>query len=253
MPTFGIGILRTIVRLGVISLAFSLVFPPNPAESGDKNDELRRAAQTGSLEEVTGLLDEGTNVNGGTRRGTTALMMAAESGHVGVARILLARGADVNAKTRNGWTALMAASERAYPEVVRLLLDNGADVRARNNDGWAPMMLACQQHLRQRRIVPLQHGLQINADRVEVVRLLISKNADVNEKHAEGETALMWAVREGHVDLVKTLLEKGADVTAELSVYAAAPTTWRHTALGLAKVTGNKQIEALLRASGAKK
>ena len=47
---------------------------------------------------------------------------------------------------------------------------------------------------------------------VEVVRLLIERGADVNVKDTfYGEVPLGWALSHGHVEVVKLLLDKGAD------------------------------------------
>ncbi|MCP3898459.1 MAG: hypothetical protein GY707_01850, partial [Desulfobacteraceae bacterium] len=44
------------------------------------------------------------------------------------------------------------------------------------------------------------------------LKILLEKNADVNEQDTEGTTALMAAISEGHINIVKTLIEKNADV-----------------------------------------
>jgi ankyrin repeat protein len=47
---------------------------------------------------------------------------------------------------------------------------------------------------------------------------LLLAGADVNAPSREGETPLMLAVRGNHPELVKTLIEKGADVDAAATV-----------------------------------
>ena len=49
-----------------------------------------------------------------------------------------------------------------------------------------------------------------------VVQALLAKGADVNDKDSNGETALMWASRFGHLGVVQVLLAKGADVNAKM-------------------------------------
>jgi ankyrin repeat protein/tRNA A-37 threonylcarbamoyl transferase component Bud32 len=49
----------------------------------------------------------------------------------------------------------------------------------------------------------------------DVVKLLLDKGADVNAKDREGRTALMWAASSGNVDIVKILLDAGADISAK--------------------------------------
>ena len=51
-----------------------------------------------------------------------------------------------------------------------------------------------------------------SAGHVDIIRLLISHNADVNAQSSTGNTPLMYACAGGHVDAVKELLVSGANV-----------------------------------------
>ena len=52
----------------------------------------------------------------------------------------------------------------------------------------------------------------------EIVKLLLEKGADINVKQtATGATALLLASQNGRTDVVKLLLEKGADVNAKVN------------------------------------
>ena len=66
---------------------------------------------------------------------------------------------------------------------------------------------------------------------LEVVKLLLEKGADVNAKNNDGYTALMAASLEGHPEVMKLLLEEGADVNAKegrgISVLMSASTRGR--------------------------
>jgi ankyrin repeat protein len=44
----------------------------------------------------------------------------------------------------------------------------------------------------------------------DVVRVLIERGANLNAKNKEGQTALMLAVKNGHDDVVRRLKEAGA-------------------------------------------
>ncbi len=48
----------------------------------------------------------------------------------------------------------------------------------------------------------------------EICKLLIEKGADVNAQTKEGTTALMWASMAGSPDIAKLLIKAGADVNA---------------------------------------
>ena len=60
-------------------------------------------------------------------------------------------------------------------------------------------------------------GLILAAGRghIEIVKLLLENGADVNSRTKDGDTALIVASKAGHTNVVKLLLERGADVNAK--------------------------------------
>ncbi len=59
-------------------------------------------------------------------------------------------------------------------------------------------------------------GLMIGAweGKIELMRLFISRGADINQRNANGETALALAAWRGQLDAVKWLVERGARINA---------------------------------------
>jgi ankyrin repeat protein len=177
-------------------------------------------------------------------------MRAAEKGHADVIRMLLNNGADINVKAGKGWTALSWAAWGGNSESVKLLRDKTLDVSLTD--------AACLGDLEVvRRLV--SQGSDVNEKteynrtplmgaakngRLEIIELLLEKGSDVNAGADHwGKTALMNAAEEGHLKASKMLLDKGADVKTR---------THRGTALKIAQQKGHKDIEALLKARGAK-
>ena len=78
---------------------------------------------------------------------------------------------------------------------------------------------------------------------VEVVKLLLENGADVNTNNDIGISALMAASSKGFVKVVKLLLEKGADVNAKNDDNL--------TALIIASQTGHTEVAELLLEKGA--
>lgn len=54
----------------------------------------------------------------------------------------------------------------------------------------------------------------VNYDRLQVVKLLLAKDADPNLKTARGWTPLMEASRRGNIPIIETLVKKGANPNA---------------------------------------
>ncbi|HVF90696.1 MAG TPA: ankyrin repeat domain-containing protein [Blastocatellia bacterium] len=107
----------------------------NEMKDVDGRTILMRTAETGEVDRVQKLIDEGADVNSQSNSGVTALMTAAGMGHAGVTRLLIEKGADVNAKTPGNYTALMNAALTGQAETVRILLDAGADTTTKDASG----------------------------------------------------------------------------------------------------------------------
>jgi len=112
---------------------------------------LYEAAGGGDAEQVTALLDDGTDVNGRTKSGSYALNNAAAENEVEVIRILLDRGADPNVQNSQGDTPLICATKYAggKADTVKLLVDAGTDLTIKDKKGKSALDYAKQKQQRQ--------------------------------------------------------------------------------------------------------
>jgi ankyrin repeat protein len=62
--------------------------------------------------------------------------------------------------------------------------------------------------------------------KVEDVKTLLAKGADVNAKTEYGATPLFFACDRGNVEIVKILLDAGADVNITDTFYKSPPVFW---------------------------
>jgi ankyrin repeat protein len=175
------------------------------------------AAHTGGLESAKRLIEDGANVNASSRDGWTALMSAADKGHLEIVKLLVAHGAKIDARYYNSATALMWAAGSGHAAVVKFLIDNGADINSQEQGGsWIGALGGCDDTLVGRcwyhtsMRTPLIFATQ--SGHVEVVKLLLEKGADFSLRDAKGMTALMHAAHYDNFDIVKLLLASRADV-----------------------------------------
>ncbi|NXN15078.1 KANK4 protein, partial [Indicator maculatus] len=133
-------------------------------------------------------------VNLADRNGNTALHYSVSHSNFPIARLLLDTGVCcLDLQNRAGYTAVMltalAAAETAEDmEVVMKLLKEG-DVNLQAAQGGQTALM-----------------LGVSHERDDMVRALLSCQADVNLQDEEGTTALMVACRQGNADIVKLLL-----------------------------------------------
>uniref|UniRef100_A0A0D3HWG4 Serine/threonine-protein kinase BSK1-like TPR repeats domain-containing protein n=1 Tax=Oryza barthii TaxID=65489 RepID=A0A0D3HWG4_9ORYZ len=175
---------------------------------------LHLAASYGHLEICKFLVEEsGLDVNSGSHRGETPILLAACDGDINVLIYLLDHGGDPAIPNAGGFTPLHYAAEygvhvdplnyRGAPlhlaaskdrvQAMKVLLEHGADPNRVVNHIFSPLMMACCGHS------------------LKCVKLLVEAGADVNGNSTNGPTPLTEAVDDSLTDVVKFLVGAGAD------------------------------------------
>ncbi|CAJ1062648.1 B-cell lymphoma 3 protein homolog [Xyrichtys novacula] len=89
------------------------------------------------------LIDAGADINAmDVKSGQSPLMHAVESNNADMVHFLIERGSDVNGQSYSGNTALHSACGRGQVDTVRLLLKSGADSSLKNYHNDTPVMVA---------------------------------------------------------------------------------------------------------------
>jgi serine/threonine-protein phosphatase 6 regulatory ankyrin repeat subunit B len=214
-------------HLGVVRL-LAQSFGKQELEATDETgfSALHYAAESGHGETVTFLLGQGTLANSKDEEGATPLMLACQKGHLNVLKVLLQHvGLQALQETDNqGWTALHHAALWGHEEAVTFLLGKGAQANSRDENDTTPFMISCQDgHMGVARLL-LQHvGAQVaqeaddrgwtplhSASRwghEETVTFLLGQGAQANSKDENGATPFMMACWQGHLGVVRLLLQ----------------------------------------------
>ena len=175
---------------------------------------LLEAAFHSNLEIIEALLDAGADPNVSGADGQTPLMLVARGTNVVAAKMLLGKGANPRAsESQRRQTALMWAAANRQGPMTRLLVEVGADLDAKTaTDLMTPLVSA------EPRAQPRSPGgmtALMFASRegcLDCVAAMIEKGAAINLPDPEGVTPLLWAVWNTRFDVAKYLIAHGADV-----------------------------------------
>ncbi len=226
-----------LLKYGADVNAKTLCGPDYEGYRMDRYTPLIVATPHGQLETIQYLIEHGANVNDKEDLGNTALHYAASNGNLATAEYLIKHGADVNASNTHGDTPLLEAIVgREYEHaIVELLLNNGANINARNDQQETCLLKALNYNFDTDLISYfVKQGADIHAVDyygnnvlhlaidyydTDVLSLLLTYNVDINHKKGFAdengnrcdETPLMLAATKGKPDMVKILLDKGAD------------------------------------------
>jgi len=125
----------------------------------------------------------------------------------------------------NGATPLSVAAYHGYNRIVAALLDRGAVVDQATYHGRSPLIVACEENKRDTVELLLARGANIEFrsgflqtgytplhistyfGHVDLVRLLLDHGADAKCMDRRGYTPLQLACRHGHVDVVELMFD----------------------------------------------
>jgi ankyrin repeat protein len=252
LPTTGETPLMAASRAGKVDAVAALLAhhaKVDAVEPTQGQTALMWAAAEGHADVVKALLAAGADASGRTKTGTTPLLFAAREGDLEVTKALLAAGAKVDQASSDGTTPLIVATIRGHIAYATFLLDQGANPNL--GPGFTPLLWAAGEWpldytndgtrilAEDNEWTPLG-GLR-GAARLDFVKVLVAHGANVNARATStprayvglgargraaaarsrgsaalrGATPFLLAAQAGAVDVMRFLVEKGAEPLAK--------------------------------------
>jgi uncharacterized protein len=202
-----------------------------PAAAGSETDtRLVDAVKSQNTSRARTLIKQGADVNSTQPDGATALHWAVQWNDADTVELLLKAGAKVDVSNDYGATPLWLAAQNGSAPLVERLLKAGANPNIGLASGETPLMTAARAgsvgavralvkggaHLEAAESFRGQTALMwaFAENHLDVAKTLVEAGANVSARSASGFTPLMFVAREGHVDAARLLLSKGADINA---------------------------------------
>jgi ankyrin repeat protein len=189
---------------------------PNAKEKNGGQNALMWALSQKQSAVADALIRAGADVNAGSKSSFTPMMFAAQQGDVDSIRTLLRAGAKLNDFEPGTVTPLIIAAAMVHVDAVNLMLDNGANPNTADWRGYTPMLLVVRDS---------HYGIDLaNKDKiVTIVKSLLAHGANpnfrlkqpkaitTNDVSLDGGTALLLAAEVNNTEVVRVLLDAGAD------------------------------------------
>lgn len=188
----------------------------------NNNSPLHLAVGKDNIEMVKLLLSFGSSVSSKDNEGKTPLHIASERGSTDMISILLNAEADVNALDYRGQSTLMLATIYNHSSAVELLIKRGAKVNYEDDQGFTALKRAVFIKDSKVTKILVENGARICEsqnlvhfavvyNQFEIVESLKHGGARLDTRDSIGKTPLMVAIEYRNLEMVKFLLELGAN------------------------------------------
>ena len=197
------------------------------------------------IDTVRILLENGADVNSYDNDGWTSLMYAANNGDIELAKLLISNNANVNIQSYDYSTALMCAIKSPIVKtripMIELLIANKADINITDANGLGALNIAIMNN--DMELTKIEYA--INTDNIDLLQLLVENGADINRANdISSLTPLMRASRTGLENIVRILLSRNAELnTTDKYGNTALHMAAENSQLNIVKLLLNKKPE----------
>lgn len=157
---------------------------------------LCEAVKNGDIQQITGLLAQGININGKGEEGNTPLQCAITANQEEAVTVLLSAGA--NFSSSGGWGGnippMFQAAAAGRIGIAKLIMDKGVKATEQSMSGQPYFVDVC------------------NSGNIDGVRFLLDHGAKPSTSSISGRPVLIQAVRQNNIELVELLIKYGAKV-----------------------------------------
>lgn len=184
---------RELIRNHLVALGAEPIKP--------ENYELIEAVKEGNSEkEIRSLVKAGADINFVNNQGESALFCAIKSKNDSLASLLISMGAELNNYNTYNYSPLMIAVREKNSTLIKQLVEAGANVNFKTPDGKTTLFYCS------------------DTARSEIFSYLVKQGGDITVIDNAGVSLLFPAARKGNLPLVASLLEQGVNCNLRTSV-----------------------------------
>jgi ankyrin repeat protein len=214
-------------NLDLVNVLISAGASPNSVNSTGETP-LMHLRSDAPVEFVHQLIELGFDVKARDNSGRSVLMTIARFSNLAVVKELIDAGAKIDERDNEGNTVLMGAAENSDTSILKFLIKSGASLDRKNDDGKSALMIAAREGHGENLKALIEAGattdlpandlneallLVARGEDASTLKVLLKLGAKANAKD-DDTTALMLAAEYGTPEMVKALVDEGANVDA---------------------------------------
>ena len=192
------------------------------------NDRLLYAVFNNDEKKARRLILQGANVNITSLDGVSLISVAMAQGNIGIVKAVLETPQLKEIRQKNEEEALILAARYGQKDFLMELIKKGVDVNAENTYNETALFEAIRGKNKEIAEILIKHGADVNVSSLaedtplstavrahpEIVNALLDEGANINEPNSDGVTPVLEAVRSNNLDLVKRMIDRGANIRA---------------------------------------
>lgn len=160
---------------------------------------------------VKQLLENKANINLCSKSGVSPLLLSCQEGHESIVELLLNNEAETDLCDKDGISPVYIACQYGDDNILNLLLRKKADINRCKKNGFSPLLIACQEGNTYNSTAQREccfgtdikfcdkdrarvFSLSVRSGHEQVVQLLLSKEANVNQCDENGASPLFFGL-----------------------------------------------------------
>ena len=172
------------------------------------------------------LIEHGAEINHNNETHQRLLSTAVDNGNTPMAELLIEHGAEINHNNETHQRLLSTAVDNGNTPMAELLIEHGAEINHNNETHQRLLSTAVDNGNTPMAELLIEHGANVNykdihnrsilmkavgSGCIPMVELLIKHKADINN-NGQVHCPLSVALNKGDIDMVFTLIRKGANI-----------------------------------------
>ncbi|EAX97678.1 hypothetical protein TVAG_346800 [Trichomonas vaginalis G3] len=215
------NLIRAIEEFNTLAVAYAILsnYDVN-IQSPEGDFPLNWAVYYGERPLIEYLLDNGANTELHNDSQTNPLILAANQGYADIVKLLIERGANIEYFGESHRTPIFFAVANNHADIVNYLIEKGASLDVITEDNLDVVFVACFNGSFDCLKILLQHGKKLTKDdfigaccspNMELIEFVFKETKEVNYTGIFGYSPLLAAIENNRINVVKHLLEIGAD------------------------------------------